>query len=124
MINPIQITLNHLEAAKEHIVKNDMLCGSPTFIQAARITLFDMVFNKTVYNEKYKAHLVYEVQKIPTLGIRLANVIRVYVPKEHRGKGVATLMYDEIKEKIVIGGANDSGKYESVGSIYIIRTSI
>ena len=123
MLDLMQISRNHLEAAKEHLSKSDLI-HMPTIWQAIRTTLSDMIFNKTIYIKEYQAHLVYEVQKSHTLGLRIANVIRVYVPKEHRGKGIATIMYDKIKENIVIGGANDRDKYRYIGSLYVIRENL
>ena len=58
---------------------------------------------------------------MPTLGSRVGNVIRVYVPKEHRGKGAVSKMLDiaHTKEKVIISG---KGKYGEVGRLHIART--
>jgi len=120
MINIFKITKNHLTAAKEHI-KRENISHTPTLFQALRITLFDLFHNKTIYHKETNSHLVYEIVKVPTLGIRVANVIKIFVPKEHRGQGVASLMLDEIKENTVISG---KGKYGEVGRLYLSRTNI
>ena len=115
-----QVTKNHYNAALEHIESSNIE-HTPTIFQAFRITLYDLLFNKTIFLNEYKSHLVYEIVKNPALGIRVANVIRVYVPKEHRGKGVVSDMLDLIKEKTVISG---KGKYGEVGRLCIARANI
>ncbi|MGD2065739.1 MAG: hypothetical protein PVI43_01035 [Candidatus Bathyarchaeota archaeon] len=117
-----QITKNHYNAALEHIEKND-INHTPTMFQALKVTIYDLIFNHTIYIPEYKSHLVYEVVKMPTLGLRSANVIRIYVPKPHRGKGITSKMLDRVaeKEKIVISG---EGKYGEVGRLYLSRKSI
>lgn len=117
-----QITKNHYDAAIEHIESNG-LNHKPTMFQAFRVTLHDILFNKTIYLSEYKSHLVYEVIKMPTLGIRMANVIRVYVPKEHRGKGAVSKMLDVAhkKEDVIISG---KGNYGEIGRLYVARTNI
>ena len=117
-----QITLNHYNAAVEHIKENNIPYHKPTMFQAFRITLYDLLFNKTIYNKKYKAHLVYEVIKYPTMGMRMANIIRIYVPKEHRGNGVASKLINSINEKYVISGKGED--HEEVGRLYRVRTNI
>ena len=116
-----QITKNHYNAALEHIKAND-IDHTPTMLQALRMTLYDLIFNKTIFIKEYNAHLVYEVLKVPTLGLRVANVIRIYVPKEHRGKGVASNMLDLIKEKTVISGKGKDD--EEIARLYRVRDNI
>lgn len=113
-----QITNNHLNAAKEHINKY-AIEHTPTLLQALRMTIYDYCFNKVMFDERTGSHLVYEVIKVPTLGIRSANVIRMYVPKEFRGQGVVSSLLDKIPEKVVI---SSKGRYGEVGRLYVSRT--
>ena len=117
-----QVTKNHYDAALEHIHKNK-IDHTPTLLQAFRMTAYDMLFNKIVYLPEYKSHLVYEVIRVPTLGARLGNVIRIYVPKEHRGRGAVSKMLDiaHQTEDVIISG---KGKYGEVGRLQIARTNL
>lgn len=114
------ITLNHYKSALEHIEKNH-INHTPTIFEAFRVTIYDFLFNKTIFDKTTKSHLVYEIIKNPTLGIRVANVIRIYVPEHHRGKGIVSKMLDKIPEKIVISG---EGKHGEVGRLFVSRINI
>lgn len=117
-----QITKNHYNAAIEHI-KNSSLDHTPTYFQAFRETIHDLIFHKTIYMPEFGSHLVYEVIKKPTLGARLGNVIKIYVPKEHRGKGVVSKMLDiaHTRESVII---SSKGDYGEVGRLFIARTNL
>jgi GNAT superfamily N-acetyltransferase len=115
-----QITKNHYNAAIEHI-ENHNINHTPTLWQALRLTISDLILNKTIYIKKHKSHLVYEIVINPTLGIRVANIIRVYVPKEHRGKGIASLMIDKIPEKTIISGKGK--EHEEIARLYRVRAN-
>ena len=116
----LNITKSHYNVALEHITENKLI-HTPTYFQALKITLHDTLFNKTIYDNKSKSHLVYEVVKMPTLGLRVANVIRIYVPKEYRGENIASSMLDKIKEKKVI---SSRGNYGEVGRLYVSRINL
>ena len=119
MISLWQITKNHKTVALEH-AKDYGIEHTPTIFQALRMTVYDTLFNKVVFLKEYNSHLVYEVNKVPTLGMEVSNIIRMYVPKEHRGKGVNSLMIEKVKGKIVIG-TGEVSKYEEIGRVYVIR---
>ena len=115
-----RITNNHYSAALEHKA-NHNIDHVPTKFQAFRMTIYDLLCNKTVYLEEYNSHLVYEIVKVPTLGLRTANVIRMYVPLYYRGTGITSVMLDMIPEDTVISG---EGKHGEVGRLYVSRTNI
>ena len=115
------ITKNHYDVALEHIELNPTIKHTPTIFQALRMTITDLLLNNTIYDNKTKSHLVYEVIKVPTLGLRTANVIRMYVPKQHRGCGIMSKMLDSIPEHTVLSARGDYGE---VGRLCISRINI
>ncbi len=131
-MNVIQIVINHYNAAVEHQEKAmESILGydrefKTTMFQAIRLTVYDLLFNKTIYLKEYKSHLIYEVREIYTVGFRYAEMVRLYVPPEHRGKNIASKMLDMIPETFVIGHSTLPemiDKYHDIGSIFLLRSN-
>lgn len=118
----INFIKSKLEVAKEHIENYD-INHTPTIMQAIHAALIDYILYNVIYDDETGAYLVYEVIRKPTLGIRVANITSIYVPKKHRFKGVASELINRIPENIVIGDtdAKNSKSYSHCGNIYRVR---
>ncbi len=131
-MNIIQLVVNHYNAGVEHQANAmESIPGydrefKTTMFQAIRLTAYDLLFNKTIYLKEYKSHLIYEVKNIHTVGFRYAEMVRLYVPPEHRGKNIASKMLDMIPETFVIGHSTLPemiDKYHYIGSIFLLRSN-
>ena len=123
MINYIKIIKGHYLAAQEHI-KTFSINHKVTYFQAAILTLKDIIRYKHI--QIGDSYLVYQPIHINTLGVKVATVIRVYVPKELRGMGIAHNLRDKIPEKVVIEEITyaDTTKYRTVGTTCVVRSHI
>ncbi|RLC29537.1 MAG: hypothetical protein DRH37_07330 [Deltaproteobacteria bacterium] len=115
MIDIISVVKGHYLAGKEHC-DNHNLPHKTTWLQAVLVTINDLFHYKTItLNGSY---VVYNVTDKKTIGIRVAEITSIYVPKSQRGKGIASVLLDLIPEKTVI---SDRGNYEEVGRLVLCR---
>lgn len=125
LVNYISIIEGHYKAAKEH-VENYNLKHTPTIFQATILTIKDIIRYKHI--QIGKSYLVYDKFKINTLGITGCRIIRIYVPKEKRGNGIASKLKNKIKSDFVLEEMTDAevteNKYTRVASTYVVRKNI
>lgn len=123
MINYFKIIKGHNKAAKEHI-ETYKLEHKTTILQAIILTLKDILRYRHI--QIGDAYLVYQPIYINTLGIRVARVLRVYVPKELRGQGIASEMRDMIPEKAVLEEMSNGkeANYRTVGVTCVVRSHL
>ena len=119
MNNYIKIVIGHHTVAKEHI-ENYGLTHKTTWMQAIRITVYDIIFNNTVYDKDTSSYIVYEINKVYTVGTEYALIVRMYVPKEHRGKKIISRLLDKIPYLTI----STKGDFGEVGKLYIARKCI
>jgi len=120
MINLKAVLNGHMVAAIDH-VKNNNLSHKPTWFQVFKVTLYDLIWNKTI--EKNGSYVVYTHIYKPHLGVKIPFVLSMYVPKENRGKGVMSEMLNSIPNKPILGSLDDdrATRYNRVGNLCVLR---
>ena len=120
MNNYIKIVIGHHTVAKEHI-KNYGLAHKTTWLQAIKVTLYDMLFNHTI--EIDGNYIVYGLLYKPHIGVVNAFILSMYVKEEDRGNGKMSELIDKIPYNIVLGvSSSTSSKYNNVANLSVFRS--
>jgi hypothetical protein len=120
MNNYIKIVIGHHTVTKEHIEKYD-LTHKTTWLQAIKVTLYDMLFNHTI--EIDGNYIVYCLLYKPHIGVVNALILSMYVKEEDRGNGKMSELIDKIPYDIVLGASyGTSSKYNNVANLSVFRS--
>lgn len=66
------------------------------------MTLEDFLIRNVHYDKHTKSYVVYENVRKRTIGAELRLVTSIYVPPQHRNKGVASALLNHIHKDILI----------------------
>ena len=119
-MNILAVAKGHYLVAKEHI-ENHSIKHTVTWLQVFRVMVTDFIKHKTITIGR--SYIIYNVINKPTLGIKVVDIVSIYVPKEDRGKGVASKLLDAVPYRPIIGDSSEA-KYRSIGNTKVIREII